>query len=929
MPCQQFCGVPALTMAILHLVVSCLVQQLASAALIQDPATTEANTAKGCDSLRLAQQYTYCAVPFYVDYHEKDVPEHVLCAQARIFKQCAEKASETSGCANQEYQLRSTFRYYTATILAPYVQLCKIEITVEAANSYRPGTHVVHSGNKSRNGVLGKRQLGEDYYHDESGRENYDYPNHPKGDLIVENVHEVHMTDRSGTDSSPPRALGGNHESTMSFTTDGNGRTNNVTTSSPVPVTRNTSETTQSQPGTAGTNVAPPEKPVPADLHTPVQKLPTDLELPGTPPTEYRGRIQQVSTCGPMFDPSYAYPAACEKKFFLRRFFTCGIHFQSELEITANNCSCYVSYLECIKKARDENQCAQPGADDKDPILISVKVLTELMSSIYGNACFNKSGNVTASRSRSRICCDEVRGLKHAVMCYASYFYLSDVKTPALWPSPHGSCSLVNDLKRCADFAQQQTQCTSCTIGHHIKQFVGAVIQPHRSQCDTGATGVQSLGAYMRDNCDTPRVMKRTLRCSLTFQDMIDLEGTVRPKNLLCGHASRLHACLEDTVANTGCRNDAHVSSQVKMYKKILEDTYVVHCNVLALRERSYVRQAFELAGPVSTFRNQHQSRVFVLNDVDQPESDNQVDKDQEQYSSILEHAAKKLRLLSPAEVQRSKLDVEGSWEALNKLQAEKQRRNSGGRQNDQARWVNRKFRSWQALKQRAGQSISGMDNGGFRTNMTRDIGSLGGEERGVVIGRMPSQPARGVYQHHSSNVNAPENKKWVFQDDYFLGNDYAEHGQVSASQGQLQQLPHLNAAVPNIQNVMQEVNTTSTSHSNGTQCSQEKLHPATRQCEDSLLTLMSRWPMKANHTSIQSSDEHGKSLVCGDIASYKDCMLRALKSSGCFRQEVMQAIITEKGSSLHLPMCSTAPRILPELTLLGIIAGLSYSVST
>ncbi|XP_064467151.1 uncharacterized protein LOC135378163 [Ornithodoros turicata] len=983
-------------MALLLLAAS-VVLKLTSAAAYDDPATSDSTFVDSCDSLRLARLYTFCAVPYYIDFYKRDVPQNKSCSRAQQFKKCTEEADTATQCTGQQYSLKSTVQYFTAVILGSNARVCNISADTEDKLLSLPEIRVVHRGRNKETALHRKLGLGFDKTsrreellskQDTVNVQGVRPPRHMRLDAAPDST-ATSVSQLNNADESEPANLvketaiantaqrmetsqpvtsyargaivngaetgmGGSvrtanatgiiEASTANATssTTLEASTSKATTLSPVPTNeQNTGARVggaRTGPSNNAENQAPKLSSVIPNASDTLSSTPessaADAKSSSAPVADENikvagknalgagaawRKIGQATTCLPL-NPTFDYNDKCQEERFtyLRRFFTCGISFQHNMALPDQNCLCFYNYQKCLEEARQELVCNP----DQDPLLMSATILSNLMITMYAFNCaphasyvFEADPGTGHGALSTSTCCNQKLGLQKAIMCYASYFYLSEMKTPTLWQSTHGSCSLVTDLQRCINFAEQRTKCTDCRVGRHVNRFLGVIVQPHHQECLTATGSKKSLGPYMKPNCKPARVFKRALTCAIQFQDLVEMElKKERKQSVLCGHASRLHTCLEDSVEGTGCMGDTHMSSQLKMYKKLLEDVYGIQCNTLSQREVSLGRRSpLNRKLPFGTMNRV----VHPLGNYGDEDYD-----DTKEAPNIQGHFAGPRRSLSQDDSEDD-ADYERLMSDVSYFQRRKLRLGGlalNGRQTDdlqrlplQMIGVNPKVRSRNVVDDK--MRIPPVSHGG---NIRESL--VGNQKR-----MLAAQPLQAVMRHVNFGKVA-EAKKRDFEEEYFFGDDYSEHGHIPLLPEEMKLFLQMKAVAPKVLNVLESNKTLAGAPNLDTMnCSKEKVQPALRTCEESLLTVMTRWPKEMNDSVALLNLTKGKDVICGDIAKYKECLLHALKSHDCDHPELVQDIMTQKGNALHLPLCSASPRLKLEITLVTFMAVLAF----
>ncbi|XP_064467070.1 uncharacterized protein LOC135378118 [Ornithodoros turicata] len=949
-------------MGLLVLAAFFLTLRITNAALLQDSVATETLVVEVCDTLRLAKLYTYCTVPFYGELYGKNLPLGKTCFYVQGFMQCTSRAEKMSGCSNQQYLIKPTMQYFSSVALDAYAKLCNITTVVDEKAESQLEIHISYRGRNLPRTF--EQQVDR---RSDSEQMNQAYPAGSQGYIQGSVYPEAHghrvkrraasfnvvpnetLTGSVGTDSNtPPNRIvspvstEAQKQTEVSFKNgarqagQSNTATSNLSQSEIIthaPRSHNGEAQVTDSPATiTDTNNASSvsvSNLLPQD-DKPRRQVSNRTEI--VVPSENAADTTAADISGSRLQENVtdSQNAQLQRRIFLRSFFKCGVSFQQNFTVP-NACQFYNSYQECVHQAMVKLNQSTPYNEDSAGI--AVRALADLMTAMHDTKCQHvPDPNDIGSPLTS--CCNQPLAQKQAFMCSAVYFYLSDSRTPALWPSTQTSCSSVTDLQRCTDFALELSKCKSCELSTHVSKFVATVIQPHQDKCVT-EIDAQPMAEYTKEDCQQAMVFKRAFACANAFQEMIELEGIAEiSQDLTCGHASRLHTCLEDSIESTGCIRDMHITSQLKMYKKLIEDEYSVNCVDYVQREKA--RSNLQKSKEHGT-EQKSRLTIYRLDDSSNsagPDDTTGLQSSLGLPSNLIGNGHYRLQP-NEAELQRSKLDMEGGWKALNQWQAERQQSKAGGRPNEEASWMNKRFSRWRTMKQKDGPA--GKDETAQETNVSQEAAvrredlTLRGADSNDTLIKVFNQS--GTVASHVNAVrilngvlrHGKRGKRRDFEEEYYFGHDYDHHGHLSALPEELKMLEQMKAAAPKVMNVLQNSTTPSAALiPDSWKCPLEKLQPSLKQCEDSLLTLMSRWPKEINDSAHLVNATQGTQLICGDIASYKGCLLRVLKANNCDHPQILEEITKEKGNVLHLPMCSAASYLMPEVVLLSFFAAVT-----
>ncbi|KAL3214333.1 hypothetical protein MRX96_007134 [Rhipicephalus microplus] len=566
--------------------------------------------------------------------------------------------------------------------------------------------------------------------------------------------------------------------------------------------------------------------------------------------------------CVPTIDPGYKYPAKCDNRSLLRRMFTCGVTMHEFILHGQDPCRCFMNYRECVDKARTELKC-DGGNKMDDPILVTVKLIESLMLSWYQNPCAVYSNSTQAARSSlvSSVVssCDVRKGSIASVVCYATYLAMTDLKTPAPWTSYEDACSAVVDAHRCLMAAEHTSNCTNI-------QF-------------TALPNVQALSAYVRPGCMRSKALKRALRCSLSFQDMADTEREFSPSQAVpCGHVSRLHTCLEDSVEGTGCYGDINVHSEIKLYKKVLEDAYDI----------------YNQASGSSGLRNW---RIDLgLYDKNSDNVGYYYDDSAEGHKPVF--AGPRIIAMHPDDTEYNDYDRSDSlYQKAHEFNA---------------------LIGWRplvmSLEENASMASKAADAAAVNSaSKVVDVAALNSSSNDTSPQTLlqffkPDNPVENMPRSRSGELQKveqiakkPHGKKATGEDDYFFGNDYIENAELAMFPSGLDMFRHVRE-----------------------DCSVEKTKLALSLCNATLKGLLLRWPNVSDVGLPLDGSNAGVKQFCSDLHTYRGCLAAVLKAYNCSHVQSINGVFEANRKKMRLPYCASSgtwTRATVIISLFGLLA--------
>lgn len=816
------------------------------------------NNTKKCDYLQLAKTYTRCSMPFYADFISDSLQSNPSsCSPLNAFQTCLRDVLEKTSCSNDTTLLTPTIQFFTNNILSTYEQACN------TASESKNLTPVAKSADASE-----KKNLS----NDANSSESHDDASSKKSLINESSRKSTTAASESNDINHQTQALPSAEANKKAFIEEKAASDNNSNAFSK---------------DLAGvTNAA--EK-----AWRPVNQ---------SSDADSRKRMSNDDPCEPKLNTGYKFPATCANRSLLRRMFTCGVTMHEFILRDQHPCKCYMNYRECIEKARKELKC--DGSDDKDdPILATVKLIESLMLSWYQNPCavYDTKPKARASLvgSTERIC-DATKGSIASVVCYATYLAMTELKTPAPWTNHNDACSAVIDVNRCLATAEHKSNCTNLEFTGHSRKFLRVITSGKDLQCpgDSALPNVQALAAYEKHGCQRSKALKRALRCSISFQDLADTEHEFSPSQPVpCGHVSRLHTCLEDSVEGTGCYGDINVHSEIKLYKKVLEDAYDVRCLVEGQAETNLRAKS-----------KQHMRRPHAKSIYNQASGSSGLrswridlglyDKNTENVGYYYDDSAegRKPVFAGPRIIAMHPDDSEYSdYDRSDTLYQKAHGSNAPN--------------GWRPLAMRLEEHAS-------TTSKVVDAAAVNSSSNDTGPQTLlqffkPENSVETVPRARSAELQKVEQiakkahgKKATGEDDYFFGNDYVENSELAMFPNGLDMFRHFRGgALAKMDNVV----AVNKSELGANDCPVEKVKLALGLCNATLRGLLLRWPNVSDVGLPLDGSSAGVKQFCSDLNSYRGCLAAVLKAYNCTHTQAINGVFEAYRKKMRLPYCASS----------------------
>lgn len=808
------------------------------------------NSTQKCDYMQLAKAYTSCSMPFYADFISNSLHSSPSsCSPITTFQTCLRDALEKTACLNDTTILTPTIHFFTNNILATYERTCNTTSQNENLTSISTSANAAEKKNLSN-------------------------------DAISIGSHGGASTKNSMIDDSHQKRTSAAYES------------------------KESSHQTIA-PSEANKKALIEDKPA-SDVHsdfskdmTIVTSAPENVSRSSNESSNNRKRMAE-EPCEPKLDTAYKYPTKCENKSLLRRMFTCGVSMHEFIIHGENACKCFQNYRDCVEKARKELKC-DGGNEKDDPILVTVKLLEGLMLSWYQNPCavYNSTRSARSSLVSSVASgCDVRKGSIASVVCYATYLAMNELKTPAPWTNYNDVCSAVIDVHRCLAAAEHTSNCTNLDFTGHSRKFLKVITSAKDLQCpkDAALPKVQALSAYVKPGCLRSKALKRALRCSLSFQDLADTEhefSTSQP--VPCGHVSRLHTCLEDSVEGTGCYGDVNVHSEIRLYKKVLEDAYDVRCLVEGQSESN-----------IGAKSKQHMQRTHAKSIYNQAPSSSGLrswwidlglyDKNNENVGYYYDDSAeaRKPVFAGPRIIAMHPDDTEYNDYDRSDTLYQKAHNSANG-------WRPLAMR----LEEHASTAAKVVDAAAVNSssNDTAPPALLQFFKPENIVEAWPRARSAEL-QKVEQIAKKTRGKKATGEKDYFFGNDYVENSELAMFPNGLDMFRHFReGALANMENVVAGNN----SELGSDECPVEKIKLALGLCNATLRGLLLRWPNVSDIGLPLDGSSVGVKQFCSDLNSYRGCLAAVLKAYNCSHMQAIDGVFEAYRKKMRLPYCASS----------------------
>ncbi|CAN8024600.1 unnamed protein product [Ixodes persulcatus] len=892
--------------------------------------TTE--NATECESLQLAKIYTHCSLPLYIDLvgETRNLTASKSCSPVHAFYLCLEDGLKNTHCSNTRNPLTPTLKFFTSSVLHSYTKRCNLSsdfdsIGLVTTTNLRTSTinqsltekHSSSQGSVTNNSATesdhGKRPSPTRGPGDESSKVSVNPPKELNTTVLgtaVTSEGKKAVTSNL-TDSLKKRSA---NELNLDK---GSTKKSSKKDSAPAEYFLNTStEASLKEASSVEVRLVKPS-PGPHSDATNV-KANSSTNLVNDPNERMR---MQPATCSPCIDVNYTFPKNCDTSNLLRRMFTCGVSMHNFIMMNQDICTCFMGYQQCVLKAKDELGCVNTSAPN-DPVVATVKLLEGLLMSWYQNPCAIY-GDVDKDRDLSDGC-NRTHAAVSSVVCYATYFAMSELKTPAPWTSTSDSCSAVNDVNRCLISAQRNTNCTTLPFTTHSRLFLKVITSDKLQECplDAGFKNNQPSGPSSNPGCQRSKALQRALKCALSFQDLADVERNFKPPSPVpCGHVSRLHTCLEDSVEGTGCYGDISIHSEIKVYKKILEDAYDVHCLVddrmnSALSPHAQGKQFLMRSHANKHFKKTRGGHGYRSWRKDLGLYESTGDENSGYYYEDSSDGHKPVfagpRIISvhPDDAEN---DVE--YEKLNsdtlyqKVQSDQE-----------------KVGGWRPLTDRQQGKLAAGGNGSAASNDSSGPQPLlqfmqsneESHERVPTAGHYPEAQMM-MASSRDTDVKRPKRKG---EDDYFFGND-VENSELAMFPNGLDMFRHFRG---DAMMKMESVVGGNASDYNGNECPLAKVKLALGLCNATLNGLLIRWPNVSDIGLPLDGSSSGVKQFCSDLNTYKGCLTAVLKSYNCDHGDTINKIFEVYRKKIRLPFCTSSAHFCHfsfQITLIGFLATL------
>ncbi|XP_050049110.1 uncharacterized protein [Dermacentor andersoni] len=815
------------------------------------------NNTKKCDYLQLAKTYTRCSMPFYADFISDSLQSNPSsCSPLNTFQTCLRDVLEKTYCSNDTTLLTPTIQFFTNNILSTYEQACN---TASERKNLLP---VANSADASE-----KKNLSND-------------------------VNSTVSHDDASFSKSLVEESGRKSTTATSEANDSNHQTQTLPSAEP-----NKKAFIEEKPASDNNSNA-----FSNDMAGVTNADKAWRPVNQSSDADDRKRMSIDDPCEPKLNTGYKFPPTCANRSLLRRMFTCGVSMHEFILHDQHPCKCFMNYRECIMKARKELNC-DGGNDKDDPILVTVKLIESLMLSWYQNPCAtyeqNHKARASLVGSTERIC-DATKGSIASVVCYATYLAMTELKTPAPWTNHNDACSAVIDVNRCLAAAEHKSNCTNLEFTSHSRKFLRVITSGKDLQCpgENALPNVQALAAYVKPGCQRSKALKRALRCSVSFQDLADTEHEFTPSQPVpCGHVSRLHTCLEDSVEGTGCYGDINVHSEIKLYKKVLEDAYDVRCLVEEQPEADFRAK-----------NKQHMLRPHAKNIYNQVSGSSGLrswridlglyDKNTENVGYYYDDSAegRKAVFAGPRIIAMHPDDSEYSDYDRSDTLYQKARDSNAPN-------------GWRPLAMRLEEHASTTSK--VADAAAVDISSNDTTPQTLLQFFKPENNVETVPRARSAELQKVEQiakkargKKATGEDDYFFGNDYVENSELAMFPNGLDMFRHFRGgALAKMENVV----SVNKSELGANECPAEKVKLALGLCNATLRGLLLRWPNVSDVGLPLDGSSAGVKQFCSDLNSYRGCLAAVLKAYNCSHMQAINGVFEAYRKKMRLPYCASS----------------------
>lgn len=631
---------------------------------------------------------------------------------------------------------------------------------------------------------------------------------------------------------------------------------------------------------------------------------PTTSESEFTSTTEVVTVSTMETTCL-VINTSFKYPQECNKKELLRRFFTCGITFQTNLELQKPECQCYYNYKKCFEDARKELQCHSTD-QTKDPLVITVNILSELMINIYNVKCMPSMSPLNFEE------CNQALALKKIMMCCVTYFSLSDEHTRSVWSGSGDICSYAQDVQRCIAIAEHKTKCVNHKIFDHAREFVRHATSDKRHLCrlNVSSMSIQALAPHMKSKCRHSAVMKRALTCALQFQNTLD--GYVKnkpPMTLACGYVTRLQKCLTSSVEGTECVGDSSVNAQIRGYKRVLQDAYSLNCEAPSGSSPNRAEQVHR-RGESRISRNKMASarmgkhlkqnvlrRYLNQNTHMSKQTGGRGSYDEDDDYELISKRQKPV-FMSPAGKLMEEPDGFRDDDSYDLLRSE------GYQYHDLNRKNQRELEDYEDF---ADLEPDARPRTGRRHHRRhRKLRGRGGRTKKLVSDQLAAGKAR-----HSKR---DKRRKLAYEDEYFFDNEPDEESVISGLPDNMAMFQHIKHRPElNVERLLNKNISTDSSVATNvagqkvSECNSADLQSEVNKCNVTLTKLVSLWPQTlTKQGDLATSKQVYDATICSDVRSYNACLTFAMQATGCGEHlPTLREIIREQQHRFGLGFCT------------------------
>lgn len=631
---------------------------------------------------------------------------------------------------------------------------------------------------------------------------------------------------------------------------------------------------------------------------------PTTTESLYTTTTPFTPSVSET-TCL-VINTSFKYPEECNKKELLRRFFTCGITFQTNLELQKPECQCYYNYKKCFDDARKELHCYNTD-QTKDPLVITVNILSELMINIYSVKCMPSMSPLNFEE------CNQALALKKIMMCCVTYFSLSDEHAKSVWAGAADTCSYAHDMQRCIAIAEHKTKCVNHKIFAHAREFVRHATSDKRHACqlNVSSMSIQALAPHMKTKCRHTAVMKRALTCALQFQNTLDgYTKNKPPMTLACGYVTRLQECLRSSLEGTECIGESSVNAQLRGYKRVLQDAYSLNCEVARSNAPNKAEQ-MRSRGEARISRNK-----VASSRMGKSLKQNVLRRYLSQYAHMSEQIA-----------PRGSYDEDEDYELISKRQkpvfmspaGKLMEEPDGFRDDDNYDLLRSEGYQYHDLNRKNQRELEDYEDFadlepdvrprvGHRHHRRQKKGrSRNGRTKNLVGDPLVASKVR--------HAKRDKRRKLAYEDEYFFDNEPDEDSVISGLPDNMAMFQHIkHRPEMNVEHLTSR-NTSANSFvvtnmagQKESTCNSGDLQNEVNKCNVTLTKLVALWPQSlAKQSDLAISKETYEATICSDMRSYNACLTFAMQATGCSEHiPTLRAILKEQQYRFGLGFCTS-----------------------